>query len=174
MERITEIKKTLSGRVDRFACEVVERSEAHAIVLYRIPEGRDVHGVWLPAGATTVAYFWVDRPFNLYHWLEPTGKTLAYYFNVGDVARLEAGVLEWHDYAVDILATPDGRVQVLDEDELPNDMNLKLRAHVQHARDRILGELPELIRKAERRSKDVLARVGRHHHSPSTNPAIRR
>src|SRR5262245_50075477 len=123
LEQITEVKTTLAGRVDRFVCDVIERASDRVVVLYRMSAGRDLHGVWLPEGALTIGYFWRSRPYNLYHWLHPDGRTIAYYFNVGDVVRLEEREIEWRDLAVDVLATPDGRVAVLDEDELPRDLD---------------------------------------------------
>ena len=161
MDRITEIKTALSGRVDEFGCDVVERSDRHVVVIYRLPAARDLHGLGLPAGTVTVGYFWTERPYNLYHWIGPDGATLAYYFNVGDVTRLEAGTLAWRDLAVDVLATPDGRVRVLDEDELPADLDAGTRAYVERARDEILAGLPELVAAAERDTAQVFARVTR-------------
>jgi uncharacterized protein len=154
--QITEVKTTLAGKVDRFPCDVVSRTAAEVVVLYRLPGAREVHGVRLPAGTLTVGYFWTERPFNLYHWVGPDGRTLAHYFNVGDVTRLTADTLAWHDLAVDILATPDGRVRVLDEDELPADLDPALRRYVEAARDRILGDLPALLAEAESRSPAFL------------------
>lgn len=159
-EQLTEIKTTLSGRVDEFVCDVVERSPEHATVIYRIPgPGRDVHGVWLPPGTITVGYFWKTRPYNLYHWVDPEGRTLAHYFNIGDVRRYEGDRLEWHDLAVDILATPEGRVTVLDEDELPADLAPALLRYVNAARDQVLGSLSVLIRESERTSAAVVERL---------------
>ncbi|HEX2035080.1 MAG TPA: DUF402 domain-containing protein, partial [Chloroflexota bacterium] len=153
---LTEIKTTLSGRIDRFDCEVVERADDHVVVLYRVPAAREVHGVWLPAGTVTLGYFWPARPYNLYHWVTPDGSTLAHYFNIGDVTRLEGPNLHWRDLAVDILATPDGRVQVLDEDELPPDLDPGLRRYVESARDEVLRCLPSLIRESEARAAALL------------------
>jgi hypothetical protein len=154
--RITEVKTTLSGEVDRFPCDVASRTADEVVVLYRLPGAREVHGVSLPAGTLTVAYFWTGRPFNLYHWVAPDGQTLAHYFNVGDVTRLAPEALEWHDLAVDILATPDGQVRVLDEDELPPDLDPAMRRHVEESRDRILRDLPALIREADARTPTFL------------------
>jgi hypothetical protein len=159
-EQITEVKTTLSGRVDEFVCDVVERSTDHVVVIYRIPgPGRDVHGVWLPGGTITVGYFWTARPFNLYHWVGPDGRTIAHYFNIGDVRRYEADRLEWHDLAVDILATPDGRVVVLDEDELPADLDPALLRSIAAARDEVLGNLRTLVLESERTSASVVERL---------------
>lgn len=160
MRQITEVKTTLAGRVERFVCDVVERNGERVVVLYRMPAARDLHGVWLPEGALTVGYFWRSRPYNLYHWLHPDGRTIAYYFNVGDVVRLEEHEIEWHDLAVDVLATPEGRVSVLDEDELPPDLDEATRRYVEAARDEILGELPRLMAGAERESGDIVRRLG--------------
>jgi predicted RNA-binding protein associated with RNAse of E/G family len=157
-EQITEVKTTLAGRVDRFVCDVAARTADEVIVLYRVPATREVHGVRLPAGTMTVGYFWTARPFNLYHWVGPHGRTLAHYFNVGDVTRLDRDLLEWHDLAVDVLATPDGRVQVLDEDELPADLAPTLRRYVEAARDRVLRDLSVLIAESEARSAGYLPR----------------
>ncbi len=158
MNTITEIKTTLSGRVETFACDLVERTPGRVVVLYRLPHARVLHGVWLPPGAVTVGYFWRHRPYNLYHWVTSGGQTLAYYFNVGEIVRWEAEVLEWRDLVVDVLATPDGRVTVLDEDELPPDLDQATRRRIEAARDEVLHELSLLVAEAEAESRRLLHR----------------
>lgn len=170
MEQITEIKTTLSGRVDRFVCDVVERSLEHAVLVYRLPRNRDVHGVWLPAGTITVAYFWMRKPFNLYHWINQAGVTLAHYFNIGDITRFETATLEWHDLAVDILATPDGRIEVLDEDELPPGLDHERRRYIETARDEVLRDLATLIRTSEHESAKALDRLAPGWPEPEQSP----
>ena len=157
MEQITAIKTSLSGRVDLFLCNVIERSDSRIVVVYRMPQAREVHGVWLPEGALTVGYFWLREPYNLYLWLAADGTMLAYYFNIGDVTAYDGQTLHWLDLAVDILATPAGRVEVLDEDELPPDLPTDRRRYVEAARDRVLRALPTLIETANRESATVLA-----------------
>jgi hypothetical protein len=154
---ITEVKVTLGGRVDRFVCEVVERSGNHIVVLFRVRRDGDVHGVRVPAGTRSLGYFWVDRPYNVYHWVAPDGATVGLYANVGDVVRLEERELEWRDLVVDVLATPDGAARVLDEDELPVDLDPAARRRIAAGRDRILGDLPTLLAELERRSAELLA-----------------
>ena len=64
---ITEMKVTLAGRIDRFECQAIERSERHIVMLLRVERDGNVHGLPIPAGTLSVAYFWLDRPYNLYH-----------------------------------------------------------------------------------------------------------
>jgi hypothetical protein len=150
VRRITEIKRTLTGRVDEFLCDVYSQSPDELIAIYRLPKARDLHGVWLPEGTMTAGYFWPARPYNLYHWVLPGQGTLAYYFNIGDVGRYDDNVIEWDDLAIDVLATPDGRMQVLDEYEIPADLAPRRREAILAARDEVLRDLPALIETAER------------------------
>lgn len=158
-QRITEVKRTLDGRTDRFVCDLLARNGDRLVLLFRLPGARDVHGVRLPAGTVTIAYFWLSRSYNLYHWIGPDGGTVACYFNVGDVTRVEPGELEWLDLAVDILATPGSAPRVLDEDELPPDLDPNTRRYVEQARDEVLRDLDNLIAEAERESSGLLAQV---------------
>ncbi len=159
MRRITEVKRTLAGGESRFACEVYSQTEDELVVLFRLPEPRDVHGTWLPAGTVTVGYFWRSRPYNLYHWLDRRRRTLAYYFNIGDVRSWATTEFEWDDLAVDVLAAPSGRTQVLDEEELPTDLPDERRAYILNARDEVLRDLPKLIETAEAQSALVLRAI---------------
>ena len=164
MRRLTEIKTTLSGRTDRFLCDVVERDAERVVLLYRLPRNYTLHGLPIPKGGPSIGYFWRSRPYNLYHFHDLDARTVAYYFNVGDVVRIDGQELEWHDLAVDVLATPTGRVEVLDEDELPPDLDPATRAYIDTARDTILANLANLTAEAERESAVILRRLS--HHSP--------
>jgi len=142
--RMKEIKHKLNGERMQFECRLLERSERRAVLLYRIPEGVQVGDLALPAGTTTYAHYWTDRPFNVYHWVAPDGNTLAYYVNLGDTVVFHEDGVEWRDLAVDILRTPDGRTQVLDTDEL-EDVPPGLRRKITAIRDQVLAELDEVV-----------------------------
>lgn len=142
--RVTEIKHKLSGERAEFDCELLERSDRHAVLLYRLPHAAQVADLVLPEGTVTYAHYWTDRPFNVYHWLAPEGQTLAYYINLGDQVRLHPQAVEWRDLAVDILRTPDGRTQVLDTGEL-DEAPHALRRAIAAIRERVRAELDEVV-----------------------------
>lgn len=155
---VLEVKRTLDGAEHTFPCVAVELSPRRAVLLYVISKGRRIADVELPAGTVTVAYYWADRPYNVYHWVSPAGDTLAWYFNVSGPARIGEGRVEWEDLEVDVLVTPDLRVQILDEDRLPVQLAASQRAAIAAARARVLREYAAVARETEAASRAFLAR----------------
>jgi predicted RNA-binding protein associated with RNAse of E/G family len=155
---IMEVKRTLDGDVRTFRCTAAEVTPRRAVLLYAISERRRIADVELPAGTVTVAYYWADRPYNVYHWIAPTAETLAWYFNASGPLRIGDGRVEWEDLEVDVLVTPDLGVQVLDEDRLPTQLAASRRAEIETARRRILDEYVAVTREVEAASREFLAR----------------
>jgi uncharacterized protein DUF402 len=155
---ILEIKHTLDGREKRFDCRLLSRAAdgRHAAVLWVAPAPMHVHGVDLPAGTVSVGHFWTDRHYNVYHWLEPGGKTLGYYFNICDETRITAEVIDWRDLIVDVLALPAGRLDVLDEHELPAELPPGAAAHIAEGTRAILDRPEALLAEIEAASRAVL------------------
>ena len=150
---VVEIKRTLAGAEKRFACRLLEGDAHTAVLLWIAPGAMNVHGVELPAGTISFGHFWDDRSYNVYHWLGPAGHTLGYYFNIADETLISPGRLEWLDLAVDVLATPGGRLDVLDEHELPPELAPALRARVEAGVRAVLDDPAALMGEIEARSR---------------------
>jgi len=155
---ILEIKRTLDGREKRFDCRLLALApdRRHAAVLWIAPEPMHVHGVDLPAGTVSVGHFWTDRPYNVYHWLDRAGQTLGYYFNICDETRITAGLIEWRDLTVDVLAIPGGRLDVLDEHELPAELPTHVAVSIFEGKDAILSAPAAVMAEIEAASRAVL------------------
>ena len=158
---ILEIKRTLDGREKRFDCRLLSLAPdaSHVAVLWVAPDAMHVHGVDLPAGTVSVGHFWTDRHFNVYHWLDPDGGTLGYYFNICDQTRITAGVIEWRDLIVDVLALPGGRLDVLDEHELPPQLAPDVAAHIEVGKRAILDAPGAVLAEIEATSRTALLRI---------------
>ncbi len=63
-------------------------------------------------------YFSLDRPFNAFSIFTSEGQLKGWYCNVTHPSWTEAATIYWHDLYIDVIAYPDGRTLVLDEDEL--------------------------------------------------------
>lgn len=155
---VLEIKRTLDGREKRFDCRLLTLAadRRHASVLWVAPAPMHVHGVDLPAGTVSVGHFWTDRHYNVYHWLGRTGETLGYYFNICDQTRIDSAVIDWRDLTVDVLALPSGRLDVLDEDELPAELPADVAAHIAAGKRAILDAPAAVMDEIEAASRAAL------------------
>ena len=154
---ITERKTRLDGSVVEYACEaLVVEPGRRAVVRYVTDRARTLEGTALtiPAGTVTVGHFWVDRPYNVYHWLA-SGTTLAYYCSIAaDTAIGER--IAYTDLTVDVLIRPSGAPTVLDEDELPDDLEPRHRIAIAKALEVLIADPRGLIRETERESAAAL------------------
>jgi uncharacterized protein len=99
-----------------------------ATVLEHIPGGvlleaffnRDdmnVHGLTMARGDRFVEAYYSDRWYNIYEIYGKDGTLKGWYCNVNLPASITPEEIHYVDLALDLLAFPDGRQLVLDEDE---------------------------------------------------------
>lgn len=150
---LVEVKRTLAGVEKRFDCLKLAGDDQHVVVLWIAPEAMHVHGVELPAGTISFGHFWRDRFYNVYHWVDAGQRTVGLYFNIADQTRIGGGRLEWRDLVVDVLVTPAGRLDVLDEDELPAALDPDVAAHLHAGKAAILGAPARVVAEVEAASR---------------------
>jgi hypothetical protein len=151
----TEVKRTFDGSVVEYPCKsMLYEADVRAVILCEIREPEPVVGgrLMLEPGTRSYGYFWLDRPYVPYHWLVG-GETMCHYVNLGRVQSLGEDRIVWDDYAVDVLAWPDGRVEVVDEDEVPPDADEAILTFIADAKSRVLAELDEIVRFVERETR---------------------
>lgn len=124
-----------------------------------MPADLELEGVLLPAGTVSLGYFWENRTHNAYHWVDDNHQTLALYFNICDRTHISPQQIAWRDLTVDILITPDQRCRVLDEDELPDDLDPKLLTRINEARDLLCADPARLLQEFASRSRALLAEI---------------
>jgi uncharacterized protein len=139
LRRCLEIKRKLDGTEQRFACELVALQPPVAVLRYLVDREWRVSDIRLSPGCVTYAVYWTDRPYNVYWWVDAQGESLGYYFNVADSVRLTAELVQWRDLSLDVLVHNDGTAEVLDEHELPPDLDDRLRRYIVKAKNEVLG-----------------------------------
>ena len=154
---ILEVKETLAGERREFRCDLVSLAVDEVVVSYRSPVAGVVEDVSLPAGTLSLGYFWEAHPYNAYHWLAPDGETLGLYFNISEATRITPERVEWRDLVVDVLVTPDGRCRVLDENELPANLDTALRRRIEATRDALCREHARHLEVFEARTRKFMA-----------------
>ena len=110
----------------------------------------------LPAGTVTVGHFWVDRPYNVYHWREGE-RTLALYVSISDDTTIDDGLITYTDLVVDVLVRPFGAIEVLDEDELPATLEPRHRLAIAKALEACVTEPKRLVNEIEQETRAALA-----------------
>jgi hypothetical protein len=112
-------------------------------------------GIVLHPGQITIAHYWKDRPYNVYHWLDGT-RTIAYYCNVASDTMIHDDLVGYTDLVVDVLLRPSGETIVLDEEELPPDLPPPLRIHIARALESIAAGSRRLAMELERETRAAL------------------
>jgi predicted RNA-binding protein associated with RNAse of E/G family len=152
-----ERKTRFDGTLQEFACHalLIEPGK-RAIIRYDFERDWNVNGIALPKGGATAGHFWIDRPYNVYHWLDAAGRTLGFYFNVGHTDEVGDAVVAWRDLIVDVVVTPDGKIDILDEDELPPDLPAEHRGTIARALEQIVTNPKRLVAEVERETRQVI------------------
>lgn len=154
-QTVIERKERLDGTSAEFACEALAVEPGRRAVL-RYTSDREVTirdtDLVLPAGTVTIAHYWSDRPYNVYHWLT-CGGTLAYYVNVADRTTIAPDRVSYRDLVVDIVVRPGGALDILDEDELPADLEPSARGTIADALEAVVTGARRLVTEIEQESR---------------------
>src|ERR1044071_2990216 len=98
----------------------------------------------------SIEYYWLDRWYNIFRFVEPTGELRNFYCNVNVPPVLEKNVLSYIDLDIDILVAPDFSYSILDEDEFA--INAERFNYPLEVRRRSLKALEELVALIEKRA----------------------
>ena len=155
---IIERKTRLDGTVSEYRCERLALDVDRRAVLRYVMDREWIiadTGLVLLPGQITIAHYWSDRPYNVYHWLDGT-RTIAYYCNVASDTTIRADVVAYTDLIVDVLLRPSGETLVLDEEELPPDLAPARRIHIARALETIAAGPRRLVAEIERETRAAL------------------
>jgi hypothetical protein len=148
-----EIKEKLSGARHEFPSALLYRGEREAVSLYILPKEGGLGGVPLREGTRCLGFFWEDRPYNVYYAVDDAGALIVCYINLSDRTTITPETIAWRDLIVDVVITPDGVCRVLDEDELPADLDPALAAQIAATTVDLVEDYPALL-------EDLAARAG--------------
>ncbi|WP_054950476.1 DUF402 domain-containing protein [Numidum massiliense] len=147
--KITEKKTRYDRTVVSYDCLFVRRQGDELVLQYEIPEPFDVcvddRTMHIPALTYTIAFYWEDRPYNVYHWRSPQGEYLGSYVNIVRDTVIAEECVSYTDLIVDVLVFPDGTSHVLDLDELPLPLDTFEDGRVNRDLQQLLLQLADVI-----------------------------
>jgi protein associated with RNAse G/E len=98
----------------------------------------------------SIEYYWLDRWYNIFRFVQPTGELRNFYCNVNLPPVLQGDVLSYIDLDMDILVAPDFSYSILDEDEFT--VNAARFNYPQEVRRRAQEALKQLVTLIESRA----------------------
>jgi uncharacterized protein len=101
-------------------------------------------------GTVSVEYYWLDRWYNVFRFLEPDGSTRNFYCNVNLPPTFDGRTLSYVDLDLDVLVHKDFSYETLDMDEF--EAHAQAFGYPPDVRERALGALDELISFIEARA----------------------
>lgn len=100
-------------------------------------------------GTRTIEYYWLDRWYNIFRFLNEDGQTRLFYCNVNRPPKFEGDKLSYIDLDIDILVQPDLSYHVLDQDEF--EKHAELFGYDDQTRRQARLAVEELIARIEQR-----------------------
>ena len=124
------------------------RQEGSLIVLDAVFDREIEHDLLgtISQGTLSLEYYWLDRWYNVFRFLEPHGQLRNFYCNVNQPPVFDGIVLSYVDLDIDVLVEPDFSFKVLDLEEFErNAIQYGYPAELQLSARSALDELVGLI-----------------------------
>ncbi|OLE51067.1 MAG: hypothetical protein AUG51_25210 [Acidobacteria bacterium 13_1_20CM_3_53_8] len=124
------------------------RQDSSLLVLDAMFEAEVNHQLMgtIARGTVSLEYYWLDRWYNIFRFINPDGELRNYYCNVNMPPTLDGEVLSYIDLDIDVLVEPDFSYKVLDQDEFEeNAERYNYPEHVRRNARQAVTELIELI-----------------------------
>jgi protein associated with RNAse G/E len=100
-------------------------------------------------GTRTIEYYWLDRWYNIFRFLNEDDSTRLWYCNVNAPPTVDGDVLSYVDLDIDVLVQPDLSYQVLDLDEF--ETNARRFSYSEKTQRKVREAVDELVAMIETR-----------------------
>ncbi|MDF9761555.1 putative RNA-binding protein associated with RNAse of E/G family [Peribacillus simplex] len=148
-DEIIERKTRYDSFVVEHTCLLLKAQNHHVVLFHEIMDAFTMKAgpieLNIPTGSYTIAYYWKDRPYNLYIWRDNEGNYLGSYFNIVKNTYMADKLLSFEDLIIDIMVLPDGSHFILDEEELPVPLEQFESGSVKQALNSLLDSIDILL-----------------------------
>jgi protein associated with RNAse G/E len=112
-------------------------------------EVQHLHLGHIPLGARTVEYYWQNRWYNVFEFLDDAGKPRLWYCNVNLPPVIAESSITYVDLDLDIIVRTDFSYQILDSDEF--EQHARIFGYPEDVQESARKALTELISRIENR-----------------------
>ena len=108
-----------------WSCELISRDDQVVVLRGVFAEDVEHPDLGLISRETvSIEYFWFERWFNIFRFIEPNGPLRNFYCNIAMPPTFDGSVLDYIDLDIDIVVWPDMSFRVLDEAEFEANSDL--------------------------------------------------
>ncbi|WP_196769452.1 DUF402 domain-containing protein [Bacillus safensis] len=162
-DEVIERKIKYDQKVVEHTCQLLDAQGQQAVLFHKIEDPFTMRAgagfLTIPKGSYTTAYYWKDRPYNIYFWRDDQGKELGSYLNMVGDTQFNGQLVMFEDLIIDLLVLPTGDVFVLDEDELPESLTDFENGAVRRALEGVTASLESILDQVRADAE------GKYHHS---------
>ncbi|QYF80691.1 DUF402 domain-containing protein [Brevibacterium sp. PAMC21349] len=148
-DEIIERKIRYDSLVVEHTCLLLNAQNQHVVLFHEIMDAFTMKAgpieLNINIGSYTIAYYWKDRPYNLYIWRDNEGNYLGSYFNIVKNTYMADKLLSFEDLIIDIMVLPDGSHFILDVEELPVPLEHFESGSVKQALNSLLDSIDILL-----------------------------
>ncbi|MFP3917470.1 DUF402 domain-containing protein [Lysinibacillus telephonicus] len=159
-DAIVERKICYDSKIVEHKCKLLLAEQQRVVLLHKIEHSFSMMAgqkkKTIPKGSYTIAYYWMDKPYNLYFWRDEKGNYIGAYFNIVKNTKSLDKIIEFEDLIIDVLVLPNGEYFILDEDELPEPLEQFENGYVQKALNSLLDVISELIQNVKAETEMLL------------------
>jgi len=156
---ITERKIRYDSKFVDYKCWLLRDQNQSRVLFHIIKESFTMQfnqfNITIPVGSYRIAYYWKNRPYNLYFWRDKKGKYLASYFNIVKNTKFEERMVSFEDLIIDVLALPNGEYFILDENELPKELERFENGTVKSALETLLKSINDVLSQTIAESESI-------------------
>ncbi|MCF2647521.1 DUF402 domain-containing protein [Niallia circulans] len=148
-KKITERKIRYDSTTEDYPCKLLHADTRKITLLHQVEKPFEMRKgkqkLVIPKGTFTFAYYWLDQPYNLYFWRDTTGKYLGAYFNIVRKNWIQNDMVIYEDLIIDIVIRPNNMYYILDQEELPQPIEIFEDGFVQKALHNLLERKDAII-----------------------------
>jgi uncharacterized protein len=158
-DQMKERKIRYDSTVVEHSCLVLEAQNQNIVLFHKIVDSFTMIAnetkLTIPKGSYTIAYYWKDRPYNLYIWRDNNGNYLGAYFNIVKNTYMTDHFVSFEDLIIDIMVLPSGDYFILDEDELPEPLDRFENGSVLHTLNFLINTIDIFLSKVISETENI-------------------
>jgi hypothetical protein len=115
---VQERKRHLQKPDEFYWCTEVHREPGYLVLRYDVTEDSHLGQTPIPAGSVTFAHYRAGEPYVLWEMLGPDRALIGYCYHLSRPPEIARDHVEYVDLLLDLWFDAEGRLTVLDDDEL--------------------------------------------------------